>query len=153
MVIGIVSDTHGLLRQEAKESLRDCDLIIHGGDIGQLEVIEELKEISKVEFIKGNCDKGEEFCKILDANIVNIENLKIYIVHDISKIGIDLKKENIDIVIYGHSHKSNVHIENGILYINPGSIGPRRFKLPTTMAKLYIGDNKEYKVDFITLNN
>lgn len=106
MVIGIISDTHGLLRQEVKENLNDCELIIHGGDIGKVHIIE-----------------------------------------------IDPEKENIDIIIYGHSHKSNISQKNGILYINPGSVGPRRFKLPTTMAKLIIEENKKYKVELITLIN
>lgn len=153
MVIGIISDTHGLLRPEAKDNLKDCNLIIHGGDIGKLKVIEELEEITKAEFIKGNCDKGVEFNQTPDTKIINIDDSKIYIVHDISKIDIDLEKGQIDIVIYGHSHKSNIYKKDGILYINPGSVGPRRFKLPTTMAKLYIGDNKDYNVDLITLNN
>lgn len=153
MVIGIISDTHGLLRQEVKDQLSGCKLIIHGGDIGKLKVIEELEEITKTEFIKGNCDKGVEFENIKESKIINADSSKIYIVHDISKMDIDLDKEQIDIVIYGHSHKGNICDKAGILYINPGSVGPRRFKLPTTMAKLYIGDNKDYKVDLITLDN
>lgn len=153
MIIGIISDTHGLLRQEVKDNLSDCNLIIHGGDIGKLNVIEELEKITKIEFIKGNCDKGDEFKNTPETKIINVDNSKIYIVHDISKVDIDLEKEQIDIVIYGHSHKSDVYSKNNILYINPGSVGPRRFKLPTTMAKLYIGDNKDHKVDFITINN
>lgn len=133
-MIGLISDTHGLLRQEVVNNLNDCNLIIHAGDIGKFEVIENLKKISDVEFIKGNCDK--DIAK--EDKIIDIYNKRIYLIHDISKINIDLEKENIDIVVYGHSHKSSIHTDNGILYINPGSVGPRRFNLPVSMATLNI---------------
>lgn len=153
MVIGIISDTHGLLREEVKEKLNDCELIIHGGDIGKIHIIEELNKIAKTEFVKGNCDKTIDISTIPESKIIDIEGNKIYLIHDMGKIDIDLEKENIDIIVYGHSHKSNISEKNGILYINPGSVGPRRFKLPTTMAKLIIEENKKYKVELITLIN
>lgn len=153
MVIGIISDTHGLLRQEVKENLNDCELIIHGGDIGKIHIIEQLNKIGKTEFVKGNCDKTIDISIVPESKIINIGGNKIYLIHDIGKIETDSEKENIDIIIYGHSHKSNISQKNGILYINPGSVGPRRFKLPTTMAKLIIEENKKYKVELITLIN
>lgn len=141
-MIGLISDTHGLLREEVVYNLNDCNLIIHAGDIGNFKVIENLNKISKVEFIRGNCDKDKNIAK--EDKITEIYNTRIYLVHDISKINIDFKKENIDIVVYGHSHKSNIYEDNGILYVNPGSVGPRRFKLPISMAKLRILENEYY---------
>ena len=141
-MIGLISDTHGLLRKEVIENLNDCDLIIHTGDIGKIEVIESLKKISYVEYIRGNCDKDKNIAK--EDKIIDVYNNRIYLIHDISKIKVDLKKENIDIVIYGHSHKHNIYEDDGILYINPGSVGPKRFKLPTYLAKLNLLDKESY---------
>lgn len=141
-MIGLISDTHGMLRKEVLESLKDCKLILHAGDIGKPEVIDNLKDISNIEFIRGNCDKDKNIAK--EDKVVDIYNKRIYLIHDISKIDIDLKKENIDIVVYGHSHKSNIYEANQILYINPGSVGPRRFKLPISMAKLRVLKNDKY---------
>ena len=99
-------------------------------------------KIAKVEFIRGNCDKDKNIAK--EDKIIDVYNIRIYLVHDISKVSIDLKEENIDIVVYGHSHKSNIYEDKGIIYINPGSVGPRRFNLPISMAKLKILDNERY---------
>ena len=147
-MIGLISDTHGLLRKEVVNNLNDCNLIIHAGDVGKFEVIQNLNKISDVEFIKGNCDKDKNI--VNTHKIIEVYNKKIYLIHDISKINIDLQKENIDIVVYGHSHKSSIHIENDILYINPGSVGPRRFKLPISMAKINILMDDKY-CDKLTL--
>ena len=141
-MIGLVSDTHGLLRKEVIEILNNCDLIIHAGDIGKFEVIESLKKISYVEYIRGNCDKDKNIAK--EDKIIDVYNNRIYLIHDISKIKVDLKKERIDIVVYGHSHKHNIYEEDGILYINPGSVGPKRFKLPIYMAKLNLLEKESY---------
>lgn len=141
-MIGLISDTHGMLRKEVLESLKDCKLILHAGDIGKPEVIDNLKDISNIEFIRGNCDKDKNIAK--EDKVVDVHNKRIYLIHDISKINIDLKKENIDIVVYGHSHKSNIYEDDNILYINPGSVGPRRFKLPISMARLRVLENEEY---------
>ena len=141
-MIGLISDTHGMTRKEVLESLKDCKLILHAGDIGKPEVIDNLKDISNIEFIRGNCDKDKNIAK--EDKVVDVHNKRIYLIHDISKINIDLKKENIDIVVYGHSHKSNIYEDDNILYINPGSVGPRRFKLPISMARLRVLENEEY---------
>lgn len=142
MRIGIISDTHGLLRKELENKLKDCDLIVHCGDIGKQEVIDKLSELGKVELIKGNVDKDIDISLAPKDKIIEVMNKRIYLIHNIAELNIDLYKENIDIVMYGHSHKSKIYKEDGILYINPGSVGPRRFKLPTTMMKLTILDNE-----------
>ncbi|MGL4796802.1 MAG: metallophosphoesterase family protein [Paraclostridium sp.] len=136
MIIGVISDTHGLLRQSVIDTLKDCSLIIHAGDIGNIEIIDRLAKISKVICVRGNCDTSEELKLIPKYETIDILGLKLYIVHNIKDIKFEHYKY--DIVIYGHSHKSNINIVNDTIYINPGSVGPRRFKLPTTMMKLYI---------------
>ncbi|MEG1131583.1 MAG: metallophosphoesterase family protein [Romboutsia sp.] len=153
MKVGIISDTHGLLRSEVKENLRDCDLIIHAGDIGKMEIIEDLKKIADCEYIKGNCDKNIEFENMNKFKMIEINKNKIYVVHDIANIDQDLKSLGVNIVIYGHSHKKESYEKDSILYINPGSVGPRRFKLPITMAKLEINDKEleNIKLDFIEI--
>ena len=142
MRIGIISDTHGLLRKEVENQLKDCDLIVRCGDIGKQEVIDKLSELGKVELIKGNVDKDIDISLAPKDKIIEVMNKRIYLIHNIAELDIDLHKENIDIVMYGHSHKAKIYDEEGILYINPGSVGPRRFKLPTTMMKLTILDNE-----------
>ena len=142
MRIGIISDTHGLLRKEVENQLKDCDLIVHCGDIGKQEVIDKLSELGKVELITGNVDKDIDISLAPKDKIIEVMNKRIYLIHNIAELNIDLYKGNIDIVMYGHSHKSKIYKEDGILYINPGSVGPRRFKLPTTMMKLTILDNE-----------
>lgn len=144
MIIGLISDTHGLLREEVINNLKGCNLILHSGDIGKLDIIENLNKIAKTEAILGNIDKNIDNKTILNEKIIEVMGKRIYLLHDINKVSIDLKKENIDIVVYGHSHKSNIYDKENILYINPGSVGPKRFKLPTTMAKLVINDKSIY---------
>lgn len=100
-MIGLISDTHGMLRKEVLENLKDCNLILHAGDIGKPEVIDNLKDISNIEFIRGNCDKDKNIGK--EDKVVDVHNKRIYLIHDISKVNINLKEENIDVVVYGHS--------------------------------------------------
>jgi uncharacterized protein len=150
--IGLISDTHGLLRQDAIENFKGCDLIIHAGDVGKIEVLAELETISKVVAVKGNCDKDESLECLPFSQIININNTNVYVIHDIKTIDIDLKREDINIVICGHSHKYDEYEENDILYINPGGAGRKRFKLPTTMAILNIESYSEYHVEFINID-
>ncbi|MGL5651399.1 MAG: metallophosphoesterase family protein [Paraclostridium sp.] len=149
--IGLISDTHGMIRKEVLKHFEGCDLIIHAGDIGSMEVIDELKQISDVKFIKGNCDKKAEFESVRQDNLMKFDSVKIYVVHDIKTIEKDLNKIGVDIVIYGHSHKSENYIKDKILYINPGSAGPKRFKLPTTIAILNLIKDKDAEINLIEL--
>lgn len=158
MVIGIISDTHGLLRKEVVSNLTDCNLIIHAGDIGKNDIIYSLQQIGKVEFVYGNIDKDNQAL----GKIIDINGLKIYIIHNIRDIKDKVNKKDVDIVVYGHSHKSKIYVEDEILYINPGSAGPKRFKIEPTIAKLYIDENvikneevftfKEYEAEIISIN-
>ena len=153
MIIGIISDTHGLLRESVISHLENWDLIIHAGDIGKIDVIHRLEQISKVIYVKGNCDRATDLSCIPESEILEILGLKIYITHDIKKLNLEKENLNVDLIIYGHSHKREVKEIDNILYINPGSVGPRRFKLPITMIKLHLFDNNinEENIELIEL--
>ncbi|MGI6703522.1 MAG: metallophosphoesterase family protein [Clostridia bacterium] len=138
-VIGIISDTHGLLREEAIHALKGVDLIIHAGDIGSRDIIEKLEEIALVKAVRGNCDRGKWAAEYPVSETVRMENKKIYVLHDLKMLDIDLREKGIDIVISGHSHRAKEERKDGILYINPGSAGPRRFNLPVSVARITIG--------------
>ncbi|CEI74137.1 MULTISPECIES: metallophosphoesterase family protein [Romboutsia] len=143
MIVGVISDTHGLLRKEVLANLKNCNLIIHAGDIGNIKLLRDLENIAKVKAVRGNCDKDIESLDIKEKEILNVLGKKIYLIHNIKDKDIDLKNQDFDIVIYGHSHKLSITKERNTIYINPGSVGPKRFKLPTTMVKLYIDSNEE----------
>lgn len=134
--IGILSDTHGLLRPQAAEILRDCDHIIHAGDLADEKTLEALKEIGTLSAVRGNNDKGE-WAKSLEKTVyAQICGLRFLIIHDKKELPKDL--EDVDILIYGHSHRYVCEKKNGILWLNPGSCGRRRFGLPATMAVMEI---------------
>ncbi len=151
-VIGIISDTHGLLRNEVIRALNGVDVIIHAGDIGNQDILEELSKITRVVSVRGNADKGEWAEKFPQTQYMQYDGLKFYIIHNIKEIDIDLKTTDINIVIYGHSHKSSEKRKNGMIYINPGSAGPKRFNLPISLAILK-KDEMEVEVEFIYLPN
>ncbi|MCW8196502.1 metallophosphoesterase family protein [Proteobacteria bacterium 005FR1] len=139
--IGLISDTHGLLRPQALEALRGSDLIIHTGDIGPGEIIEQLGEIADTEAIKGNIDKPQWAAAYPDTRLLTVEGRRIYLIHNIKDLDFDPAEEGVDVVIAGHSHKPVVREENGVLYVNPGSAGPRRFKLPVCVACLRVASS------------
>ncbi len=148
--IGIISDTHGLLRPEAINALQKCELIIHAGDIGKESVLDSLKEIAPVIAVRGNVDK-DKWAKSLSLNeIVKIKNKNIYILHDINKINIEPRSEGVHVVISGHSHKPLEDMREGVLYLNPGSAGPRRFKLPVCVAIMEI-ESDIINIEFFNL--
>jgi uncharacterized protein len=138
MRVGLISDTHGLLRAEALAFLNGCDHIIHAGDIDCMSVLEELAKIAPVTAVRGNNDKGEWARKLPETELVQLETKLIYVIHDLSHIDIDPKAANVDVVVYGHSHKPYMEERDGVLYVNPGSAGRRRFKLPIALAELRI---------------
>lgn len=148
--IGLISDTHGLLREEVKQSLARCDLIIHAGDIGTPEVLKQLQNIAKVIAVKGNVDTDNWTNNIPITATIEFEGLKILAIHSINKLEINSQSEDVDMIIYGHSHRPEKKEQNGVMYINPGSVGPRRFNLPISFAILKKDENK-VEVEFITL--
>ena len=136
--VGLISDTHGLLRPEAKTFLRGCDHIVHGGDIGSQEVLQELTAIAPVTAVRGNNDKGSWAKTLPTAELVKFEELLVYVVHDLTQLDIEPQAAGVNVVVSGHSHQPLIQRRNGVLYVNPGSAGPRRFKLPVAVAELNI---------------
>jgi uncharacterized protein len=139
--IGVISDTHGLVRPQAVEALSGVDMILHAGDIGNSAVLDELREIAPVVAVRGNNDKGEWAESLPDWEVVEIGAVSIYMLHDLKEIDIS-PAGTFGVVISGHSHKPAVEERRGVLYVNPGSAGPRRFSLPVSLAHLRIEGGK-----------
>jgi len=140
--IGIISDTHGLVRPEAVASLRGVDMILHAGDIGASQVLETLSEIAPVVAVRGNNDKGEWAEVLPDWEVVEIGSVSIYMLHDLKEVDISPSGAGFQVVVSGHSHKPSLEDRRGVLYVNPGSAGPRRFTLPVSIAELRVVDDK-----------
>jgi putative phosphoesterase len=139
--IGIISDTHGLLRPEAEHRLAGVDHIIHGGDIGRPEIIEALRRIAPVTAIRGNVDNGDWAVAYPETKLVRLAGRSIYILHDLKTLQVDPIVRGIDVVVSGHSHVPKSDTTDGVLYLNPGSAGRRRFRLPVTLATLEVLPN------------
>ena len=136
MRIGIISDTHGLLRPEAVERLAGVDHIIHAGDIGQPEVISGLRKIAPVTAVRGNVDKGEWAAGYPQTELVKLGGRFFYVLHNLAELDLDPAAAGIDVVVSGHSHRPRIETIDGVVYLNPGSAGPRRFSLPIALATL-----------------
>lgn len=134
--IGLISDTHGLLRPEALAFLQGCDHIVHGGDIGQAGILEALAAIAPLTAVRGNNDTAAWADAIRDVEMIELGGLRLYAIHDLAKLDIDPVAEGVRVVVSGHSHRPMAQERDGILYVNPGSAGPRRFKLPISAAEL-----------------
>lgn len=148
--IGVISDTHGLLRWEAEAALAKVDHIIHAGDVGAPEVIERLGRIAPLTVVRGNNDKGHWAEALPASAIVEICGQRLYVLHDIAKLDIDPVADGFAAVVAGHSHKPGVSEKNGVLFLNPGSAGPRRFSLPVAVAKLFV-DNGAVRAEICNL--
>ncbi len=149
--IGIISDTHGLVRPEAIAALRGVDMILHAGDIGASQVLNTLNEIAPVVAVRGNNDKGDWAEALPDWEVVEIGSVSIYMLHDLKEIDISPSGAGFQVVVSGHSHKPSLEDRRGILYVNPGSAGPRRFSLPVSIAELRIVGGK-VSADLIELS-
>jgi putative phosphoesterase len=136
MKIGIISDTHGLLRPEAIERLSGVQHIIHAGDIGRAEVISELRKIAPVTAIKGNIDRGEWAAAYPQTVRLMLGGRLIYVLHNLKELDLDPAAAGLEVVVSGHSHRPKIETVGGVLYLNPGSAGPRRFTLPIALATL-----------------
>jgi len=140
--IGVISDTHGLLRPAVEKAFKGVELIVHAGDVGKPEVLKALNKIAPVVAVRGNSDWGE-WAKALPAHeIVEIGEVLLYVIHDVHEIDLNPSAAGIRIVISGHSHAPSVVERNGVLFVNPGSAGPRRFKLPVSLALVNINGTK-----------
>ncbi len=138
MKIGVISDTHGLLRPEAEQRLAGVAHIIHAGDIGRLEVIERLSRIAPVIAIRGNVDTADWAARYPDTKTIKLGGRVIHVLHDVHDLRLDPVSQGIDVIISGHSHQPGIKTVDGVLYLNPGSAGPRRFSLPITVAMLEV---------------
>jgi putative phosphoesterase len=148
--IGLISDTHGLLPPEALQSLRGSDLIIHAGDVGDPSILESLANIAPVVAVRGNVDTAEWAKSLPETAVANGGDVTIYVLHDANALDLNPKAAEFHIVVSGHSHKPSRSERNGILYINPGSAGPRRFNLPITLARLDLGATP-WSIEFVDL--
>jgi putative phosphoesterase len=136
--LGVISDTHGLIRPEALELLAGCELIIHAGDIGKPDVLAELQAIAPVVAVRGNNDKGEWAKNLPETEVVEFAGLYLYVLHDLHELDLDPAAAGFRVVISGHSHRPEISHREEVLYLNPGSAGPRRFKLPNSLAFLEV---------------
>jgi putative phosphoesterase len=148
--IGLISDTHGLLRKEALEALRGSELIIHAGDVGKPEILEGLRKLAPVVAVRGNVDT-EEWARLLPVTTVAEDaGVTIYVLHDVKDLDLNPAAAGFQIVVSGHSHKPLRMERDGVLYINPGSAGPRRFQLPVTVARLNL-EQEPWNLEFVDL--
>ena len=151
VIIGLISDTHGLLREEALRAMRGTGLIIHAGDVGNPGILEELKKLAPVVAVRGNVDTAEWANVLPITAVANVASTRIYILHDINQLKLDPATSGFSVVVSGHSHKPGQVERDGVLCINPGSAGPRRFRLPITVARLDL-DQLPWKPEFIDVS-
>jgi hypothetical protein len=136
--IGLISDTHGLLRPDARAFLMGCDYIVHGGDVGGAEILEELAAIAPLIAVRGNND-GEPWAARLPATeLIRVGNVFFYVIHNLEELDIDPAAAGVRVIISGHSHKPMIEERDQVLYVNPGSAGPRRFKLPISVGEILV---------------
>ncbi|MES3020331.1 MAG: metallophosphoesterase family protein [Pseudomonadota bacterium] len=136
--IGIISDTHGLLRPEATAALQGSDYLIHAGDICDPAILEQLRAIAPLTVVRGNNDKGAWADSINETEFLRVGEIFIYVIHDIAQLAIDPAAAGVHAVVAGHSHKPRVDERDGVLFVNPGSAGPRRFSLPISVAEIIV---------------
>jgi uncharacterized protein len=151
-IIGLISDTHGLMREKALTALKGSDLIIHAGDVGKPAVIERLRAVAPVVAVRGNIDKGAWVSQLPMTAIAEAHSALIYVLHDIQQLDLGPAAAEFNIVVSGHSHKPSRTERSGVLYVNPGSAGPRRFHLPITVARLDLR-RSPWSVEFIDLSD
>ena len=140
--VGVISDTHGLLRPEAVSALRGSDLIIHAGDVGKPEVLDELRRIAPTFVVRGNVDKGGWAAALPIMELVEVGGISFFVLHEIAQLDLDPAVAGYAAVVFGHSHVPAIEMRDGVLFLNPGSAGPRRFKLPVTVARVAVSGKR-----------
>jgi len=141
VLIGVISDTHGLLRPEAIEALRGSERIIHAGDVGSPEILDALSTLAPVIAVRGNIDKAPWSRKLPETQVLDLIGVCIYVLHDLAKLDLKPKAAGFAVVVSGHSHTPKQETRDGVLYFNPGSAGPRRFKLPVSVGRLIVEED------------
>jgi putative phosphoesterase len=149
--VGLISDTHGLLRDQALEALRGSELIIHAGDVGKPEILTALQHLAPIVAVRGNIDQGLWASELPATAMVQAGKALIYVIHDVQELDLDPAAAGVHIVVSGHSHQPGHKEKSGITYINPGSAGPRRFQLPVTVARLDLA-TRPFGVTFVDIN-
>ena len=149
-VVGIISDTHGLMRPQALAALRGSDLIIHAGDVGQPEILDPLRALAPTFAVRGNVDQDDWARQLPESETVDVGGLSFYVLHNIADLDRDPAQAGFAAVVYGHSHKPSIEMRDGVLYLNPGSAGPRRFTLPVTLARVRIA-GRDIQPEIMTL--
>jgi putative phosphoesterase len=151
MRIGVLSDTHGLLRPEVEPMLRGCDHLLHCGDVGDPRILDSLAAIAPLTAIRGNVDTHGPCAALPATEAVTLGGLDIYMLHDLHELDLDPRAAGFAAVLSGHSHQPLIRQQKGVLYLNPGSCGPRRFRLPITCAEILIGQNKQLEARILEL--
>ena len=146
MLIGVISDTHGLLRPEAVAALRGVEHILHAGDVGDVAILDELRKIAPVTAIRGNVDVSGACAKLPATDVVELGGKLFYLVHSVHDLDINAVAAGVAMVVSGHSHKASVQVRDGVVFFNPGSAGPRRFSLPVTVGFVTVEDGVEASV-------
>ena len=148
--VGLISDTHGLVRPEALAFLRGSDFIVHAGDIGDADVLKELRGLAPVTAVRGNNDKGPWADGIAETEVLRVGEVFIYVLHNLAELDLDPAAAGFQVVVSGHSHQPLIEERDKVLYVNPGSCGPRRFKLPVAVAELQVA-GRSVKVRIVEL--
>jgi hypothetical protein len=148
--VGLISDTHGLLRPQALDALRGSELIVHAGDVGKPEILAALRKLAPVVAVRGNVDKADWASALPETAVAEAGSVLLYVLHDVHTLDLDPAASGFHVVVSGHSHQPGQIERNGVLYINPGSAGPRRFQLPVSVALLNVG-RKPFKAEFVKL--
>jgi putative phosphoesterase len=151
MKIGVISDTHGLLRPEVAPALAGVERILHLGDVGKISILRELEKIAPVTAIRGNIDREGPCSELPETEVVLVADRYVYMLHDLNTLHLDPAAGRFAAVLFGHTHMPNFYKRKGVLYFNPGSCGPRRFDLPITVGLLTIGEDGEFEAQIIKL--
>ena len=149
-VVGLISDTHGILRPEALRALEGSDVVIHAGDVGKPEVLEQLRQIAPTFAVRGNIDSAPWTTSLPVTEVVEVGEVLFYVLHDLSQLELDPSAAGFAAVVFGHSHKPGVEFRNGVWYVNPGSAGPRRFTLPVSVARVVV-EGRDLKPEIVEL--
>ena len=149
-LVGVISDTHGLLRPEALKALEGVELIIHAGDIGDPRLVRQLERLAPVHAVRGNTDRGDWAASLPTTRVVEVGGVHLYVLHELFTLDLDPAAAGLAAVIYGHSHRPHLEHKNGVLFLNPGSAGPRRFTLPVSLGLILIR-YPELEAEIITL--